>query len=148
MHIQQCQCWTAPMIFIEKTAHFRRLKRTGYHRTNRPSDRPTDTTSYRDARTHLKRNSVCCRRNSLIGGCLVSGLLCICIFVMRDSVGCRSRLRWTFSCTLISSLGQLLLSVSDEVGLHCRHRSFGLCGHCCLPVGKIRHSKKRMGNGF
>ena len=22
-HIQQCQCWTAPMIFIEKTAHFR-----------------------------------------------------------------------------------------------------------------------------
>ena len=54
MHIQQCQCWTAPMIFIEKTAHFRRLKKTGYHPTDRPTDRPSDTTSYRDARTHLK----------------------------------------------------------------------------------------------
>ena len=61
MHIQQCQCWTAPMIFIEKTAHFRRLKKTGYTgtdgRTDRPTDGPTDTTSYRDARTHLKTNN-------------------------------------------------------------------------------------------
>ena len=57
-HIQQCQCSTAPTIFIEKTAHFRRLKKTGYHPTIGPTDhrtnRPTDTTSYRDARTHLK----------------------------------------------------------------------------------------------
>ena len=46
------------MVFIEKTAHFRRLKKTGYTGTIRPSDGRTDgrtdTTSYRDARTHLR----------------------------------------------------------------------------------------------
>ena len=44
------------MIFIEKTAHFRRLKkRVTQGPTIRPSDRRTDTNSYRDARTHLKK---------------------------------------------------------------------------------------------
>ena len=45
------------MIFIEKTAHFRRLKKTGYTGTDRRTDRQTDTHSYRDARTHLKSKS-------------------------------------------------------------------------------------------
>ena len=39
--IQQCQCWTAPMIFKEKTAYFRRLKKNGLHRDG-PTDRRTD----------------------------------------------------------------------------------------------------------
>ena len=48
------------MIFIEKTDHFQNLKkRVTDHPTDHPSDHPsdgrTDMTSYRDARTHLKR---------------------------------------------------------------------------------------------
>ena len=41
------------MIFIEKTTDFRRLKKSGLHR-NGPTIQQTDTTSYRDARTHFK----------------------------------------------------------------------------------------------
>ena len=47
---QQYQCWTAPMIFIEKTAHFRRLKKTGYTGTDRPTDGQTD----RRTHTHIE----------------------------------------------------------------------------------------------
>ena len=44
------------MIFTKKTAHFRHLKkkRVTIHPTDGQTDRPTDTTSYRDARTLLK----------------------------------------------------------------------------------------------
>ena len=72
------------MIFIEKTAQFRRLKKTGYTgtdgQTDRPTDGRTDTTSYRDARTHLKtcelNINVIERDNADIGG-VVSGLYSI-----------------------------------------------------------------------
>ena len=45
------------MIFIEKMAHFRRSKkkRVTDQPTDHPTDGPSDMTSYRDARTHLKR---------------------------------------------------------------------------------------------
>jgi len=41
-HIQQCQIWTAPMIFLKKIVHFWHLKKTGYGRTDGPTDGPTD----------------------------------------------------------------------------------------------------------
>jgi len=41
-HIQQCQCSTAPTIFIEKTAHFQRSKKTGYGPSDQPTDHRTD----------------------------------------------------------------------------------------------------------
>ena len=44
-HIQQYQWWTDPMIFIEKTAPFRRLKKNRLPSngpTNGPTNRPTD----------------------------------------------------------------------------------------------------------
>ena len=40
-HFQQCQNWTAPMIFMKEIVHFWHLK-TGYRSSGRRTDGPTD----------------------------------------------------------------------------------------------------------
>ena len=55
-HIKNIQ-HIKPWWFNDKILNYwHKKKKTGYTGTIRPTDRPTDTPSYRDARTHLKNN--------------------------------------------------------------------------------------------
>ena len=55
-NIQQCQIWTASMIFLKKIVLFWHLKKTGYRPTNGPSVHPTDATDGRmDTPSYRKR---------------------------------------------------------------------------------------------